>query len=109
MAVTPDIGQINPFFLFFLFMEKNISEFAQPGNPPSMRKGDVEGWMIPVPPSDLQLKFAGRISKIGELRKAQRLHAQKINMLFSSLQHGAFTGELSASSTATQDKLRLAG
>jgi type I restriction enzyme S subunit len=93
MAVTAR-DALSSIFLYALFKEKNISEFAQPGNPPSMRKGDVESWAIPIPPLELQRRFAALLAEIEKVKSHHRAHLAKLNALFASLQHRAFRGEL---------------
>lgn len=93
MAVTAG-EKVLPVFLYALFKKKDISEFAQPGNPPSMRKGDVEDWLIPIPPLSLQRNFAARVAEIDKLKAHHHVHLAKLDVLFASLQHRAFRGEL---------------
>jgi type I restriction enzyme S subunit len=49
---------------------------------------------IPVPPIDLQRKFAQAIHGIVELKIIQRSHLAELDDLFASLQYRAFRGEL---------------
>jgi type I restriction enzyme S subunit len=93
MAVSPG-EEIASIYLFSLFLFKDISDFAQKGNPPSMRKSDVERWEIPVPPLDLQREFARRVAAVQKLKTAQRAALAEFDALFASLQHRAFRGEL---------------
>ena len=49
MAVVPRPERLAPEFLLFLLYRKDLSDFASRSNPPSMRKGAVEGWEVPLP------------------------------------------------------------
>jgi len=52
-----------------LFLFKNISDFASSSEPPSMRKSEVEQWLIPIPPVELQASFAERVNRIEPLAR----------------------------------------
>ncbi len=47
-----------------------------------------------VPPLDLQCAFATRVAEIDKLKAHHRAHLAKLDVLFASLQHRAFRGEL---------------
>lgn len=49
---------------------------------------------MPVPPMARQLTFAGQVEKIGTERQKFEASLAEMDMLISSLQHRAFTGEL---------------
>lgn len=49
---------------------------------------------IPLPPFSLQQAFAQRVTKIRDLKVSQAFSLQRIDALFHSLLHLAFTGEL---------------
>lgn len=62
----------------------------------------MEGWnstiikslKIPVPPLPLQQTFARRVAEIRELEAAQAASRRRLDALFQSLLHRAFSGEL---------------
>ena len=70
----------------------------------------IEQIEIPLPPIHLQRDFALRAAEIDKLSIHYRAHLQKLESLFSSLQHRAFTGELNARrSSPARSELRMAG
>lgn len=81
-------------YLFELFQAKDLMDFANPGNPPSIRKTTLEDWRIPLPPLDLQDRFAEIVQSIEQQRAKQRAHLEELDTLFASLQSRAFKGEL---------------
>jgi len=56
--------------------------------------GRLRELSVPVPPLDLQRAFAARIAQIDKLKAHHRAHLAKLGVLFASLQHRAFAGEL---------------
>ena len=50
--------------------------------------------VFPVPPADLQLRFAAIVESIEEQRASQRAHLGELDTLFASLQSRAFRGDL---------------
>jgi type I restriction enzyme, S subunit len=55
---------------------------------------DLRTLPLPVPPMDLQRKFAARVAEIDKLKAHHRAHLVKLDTLVASLQHRAFRGEL---------------
>jgi len=49
---------------------------------------------LPIPPVDLQIRFAKVIKNIGLLKNVHRIHLSELDALFASLQDRAFRGEL---------------
>lgn len=49
---------------------------------------------LALPPLELQRDFATRVTEIDRLKARHTIHLAKLNMLFASLQHRAFRGEL---------------
>ena len=50
--------------------------------------------VFPVPPADLQLRFASIVKSVEHQRANQRAHLAELNTLFASLQSRAFRGDL---------------
>lgn len=86
MAVVPDLDHLEPHYLYYLLLTKNLSDFASDSNPPSIRKTVVEAWQIPVPPLDEQRRIVDLLSRaegIVRLRRdAQKKAAEIIPALF---------------------------
>lgn len=77
MAVVPDLAKLEPEFLYFLLLKKNISDFASDSNPPSIRKGAVENWLIEVPPIDQQRRIVDQLSRAEGIVRLRRQAQQK--------------------------------
>jgi type I restriction enzyme S subunit len=56
--------------------------------------GRLRGLRVPVPPIELQHRFARQIGAVEQLRTIQRGALSKLDMLFASLQNRAFRGDL---------------
>jgi type I restriction enzyme, S subunit len=71
-------------------LEKDAPQFAQK----NINLAILRGLELPLPPLDLQRTFASRVAAIDKLKSHLRAHLAKLDALFASLQHRAFTGEL---------------
>ena len=89
MAVIPKVGLLESEFLYFLFLAKNLSDFASDSNPPSMRKSDVENWTIratPLPEQRSIVDLLSRAEGIVRLRReAEKKAAELIPALFNDM------------------------
>ncbi|AOW94040.1 hypothetical protein BFN03_18920 [Rhodococcus sp. WMMA185] len=59
-----------------------------------INQGSLGSIKLPIPPSEHQTQFAGRIAGIEGLRKGHRQALSALDALFASLQSRAFRGEL---------------
>jgi len=55
---------------------------------------DIRSLVIPMPPRDLQLEFEKRVNEIDSLVISNQISLKSLNLLFLSLQHRTFRGEL---------------
>jgi type I restriction enzyme S subunit len=55
---------------------------------------ELQSIKIPQPPLELQREFARHVGQIEKLKAVHRRHLSKLDVLFASLQHRAFRGEL---------------
>ncbi|MCM2289222.1 MAG: restriction endonuclease subunit S [Sulfuritalea sp.] len=89
MAVVPRVGLLEPDFLYFLFLAKNLSDFASASNPPSIRKSDVENWAVGVPSISEQRRIVDLLSRAEGIvrlrREAEKCAAGLIPALFLDL------------------------
>jgi restriction endonuclease S subunit len=76
---------------YFLRASKRTTNLA------SINLSQLKALSVPVPPRDLQEKFAQMISTFRSAEQAQATSAIKLDVLFYSLQSRSFTGELTAS------------
>ena len=50
--------------------------------------------LVPVPPLDLQHRFAAIVESVEQQKASQRAHLAELDTLFASLQSRAFRGDL---------------
>ena len=55
---------------------------------------DIRSFVVPLPPIELQREFARRVDAVQKLKTAQRASLAELDVLFASVQHRAFRGEL---------------
>lgn len=100
MAVVPK-PEIESLFLFYLFLGKNLLEFANDSNPPSIRKTTVEEWEVSVPPLAEQRRLVAHIesltSRLEQARQARQAALAEAAMVFQRAL------ELSFDENATDD------
>lgn len=85
MAVVPDTSKLNPDYLYFAFLAKNISDFASASNPPSIRKPDVENWKLPVPSLGEQVRVVEILTRAESIVRLRRQAQQKAAELVPSI------------------------
>ena len=59
-----------------------------------LNMGIIKALPIPVPPLDLQHRFAAIVESVEQQRARQRAHLAELDTLFASLQSRAFRGDL---------------
>ena len=94
IGIKPIDSKLSSIFLYSLFNELDLMQFAQPGNPPSIRKSTLENVKIIYPPLSKQLVFAARATDIWKNNFKMTKARNRMDALFSSLQHRAFSGQL---------------
>jgi len=72
MALIPSENLLSD-YLFYLLQKKDLSEFANTGNPPSIRQTTIEEWVIPLPPLPEQRRIADLLSRADRLRRLRRV------------------------------------
>lgn len=86
MAVIPNADRLDSDFLYFMFLAKNLSDFASESNPPSIRKTDVEQWGVNIPPLPEQRRIVDLLSRAEGIvrlrREAEKKAAELIPALF---------------------------
>jgi type I restriction enzyme S subunit len=61
---------------------------------PHVNVREIAAFSVPSPPLDLQHRFAARVAAVDGLKAAHRASLASADVLFRSLQHRAFRGEL---------------
>jgi type I restriction enzyme S subunit len=72
--------------LFYILLNKDLSDFANTGNPPSIRQTTIEEWVIPLPPLTEQKRIASLLARADRLRQLRRA----ANALADSLLQSVF-------------------
>lgn len=86
MALVPNTSLLDPDFLYFLFLAKNLSDLASDSNPPSIRKSEVERLAVVLPPLPEQRRIVDILSRAEGIvrlrREAEKKAAELIPALF---------------------------
>jgi type I restriction enzyme, S subunit len=64
------------------------------GAQPNISQGIVKALAIPLPPLDLQCRFATIVESVEQQKATQHVHLDELDTLFASLQQRAFNGSL---------------
>ena len=64
------------------------------GAQPNISQGIIKSLAIPLPPLDLQRRFAAIVESVEHQKASQRTHLAELDTLFASLQSRAFRGDL---------------
>jgi len=64
------------------------------GAQPNLSQDLLRKLVVPVPPRELQVEFAGRVGRLESVCDRMAAAAAKCDQLFASLQHKAFSGDL---------------
>ena len=64
------------------------------GAQPNISQGIIKSLAIPLPPLDLQHRFAAIVESVEHQKVSQRAHLAELDTLFASLQSRAFRGDL---------------
>ena len=64
------------------------------GAQPNISQGIIKSLPIPLPPLDLQNRFATIVESVEQQKTGQRAHLAELDTLFASLQSRAFRGDL---------------
>lgn len=85
MAVIPRVDLLEPDFLYYLLLAKNISDFASDSNPPSIRKSDVENWVVRIPSLAEQRRIIDLLTRAEGIVRLRREAEQKVAELIPAL------------------------
>lgn len=100
-CITVDSKKCTPLFLHAYFLRhpmarKYLEQTAKGAIMAGLNMGIIKAMPIPLPPLPLQQTFATRIQAIEALKAQHRAALAELDALFASLQHRAFSGELTA-------------
>jgi type I restriction enzyme S subunit len=71
-----------------------VAGFSRRANIPKLNRKQFAGYSAPVPPLDLQRRFAAIVESVEQQKARLRAHLAELDALFASLQDRAFRGEL---------------
>ena len=80
--------------LLYILAPKRIGQMMVGSTSQHLNVKELKSLPIPLPPIELQRKFAKRVEALDKLKKAQADSQTELDALFASLQHRAFIGEL---------------
>jgi type I restriction enzyme, S subunit len=109
--LRPRASLLPTFLAFFMSLEgggqRQIAKSQYGQTKPGLNFEQIRDFRVPIPPLAVQGKFVALTQDTEKLSTSQRAHLAKLDALFASLQHRAFSGEL-ASKNAERE-LAMAG
>ena len=87
-------GFMHAYFLRHLIARRYLERSAKGAIMSGLNMGIIKALPIPVPPLDLQHRFATIVESIEQQKASQRAHFAELDILFASLQSRAFRGDL---------------
>jgi len=99
MRLAVDASRLHPTYLVTALQGPSIKAQIKTRakhaiNQSSINQKDVQGFTLPIPPIDLQRRFAEHLCMLTIVNEQHRASLSRLNALFASLQHRAFRGEL---------------
>lgn len=81
-------------YLRFSLELRSLKDFVTGSTQPKLNQARLNLIPIPLPPLSLQQQFADRVAEVRALEESQAASRERLDDLFQSLLHRAFTGEL---------------
>jgi len=98
MAITPDTRVVSSDFLYRFLTTVDLSPFAVATTVPSVRRGDVEGIEVPLPPQCEQRRIVAKIDSLSAKSGRARDHLDHLPRLVEKYKQAvlaaAFRGDL---------------
>jgi len=98
VQVRPSQSALVPEFLLrhllYILSPMRIGQMMVGSTSQHLNVKELKTLRIPLPPIDLQRKFARHVGALEKLKNFQTVSLAELDTLFSSLQHRAFRGEL---------------
>jgi type I restriction enzyme S subunit len=96
--LRPDQSKTRSKFLAYFLSSENgqhqIRKWQYGQTKPGLNFQQIQGFEIPSISNEQQIEFEEKIKLVEIISARQQLHDNKLNQLFSSLQHRAFSGQL---------------
>jgi type I restriction enzyme S subunit len=100
IIMTPDLSQVHPAYVCCFLNSDGGKRMVGGAERGQIQKhfnvGALNSALIPLPPLDLQTRFASIVDSIEHQKARLKAHLVELDALFSSLQSRAFNGELVA-------------
>lgn len=98
-SITLDTGRCIPEYLHACFLlhpdvQRQLGVSARGAVMPGLNMGLIRETMVPLPPPAVQYDFAKRLNATHAVRRTGLQSIEQLDLLFASLQHRAFAGEL---------------
>ncbi|AXJ09361.1 restriction endonuclease subunit S [Arthrobacter sp. PM3] len=98
-CITVDPAQVIPEWLHAYFLRSDsaavyLRQTTKGAIMGGLNMGIIKKMPVKLPPLELQQTFAARVAAVERLKETHRKHLSELDMLFASLQHRAFKGEL---------------
>jgi type I restriction enzyme S subunit len=81
-------------YLVSPFGQREIRRFDNGSSQPNLSVTSVKKYALPLPPLDVQQRFAKIVTSVEEQKAKMRKHLEQLDDLFASLQQRAFRGDL---------------
>ena len=98
IRISPIRSIMEPVFLLHVglgpYFISKLSEVSSSTTIKTIKARDLAAISIPLPPLDLQRRFAAIVKSIQQQKASQRAHLAELDNLFASLQSRAFRGDL---------------
>ncbi|MCB1132568.1 MAG: restriction endonuclease subunit S, partial [Verrucomicrobiae bacterium] len=98
LFVRPVADEFTSLFLASMLsnasMKRHLEGLSQGVTMPNLNRTMIEKLRVPMPPLDLQHRFARIVESVERQKARLRGHLADLDALFASLQHRAFRGEL---------------
>lgn len=99
IRLTLDPGAMSPVYFtsLYTFCGERLPGLRASGDSTSysfLNTTRLKSLVVPLPPLDLQLRFAAFVESVEVQKASQRAHLAQLDALFASLQSRAFCGEL---------------
>jgi type I restriction enzyme S subunit len=89
--VVIDIGSADLNYLCVALNLRDVADYVTGSAQPKLTQANLNRILIPVPPLSLQREFALRVAEIREMEAAQAISRRRLDDLFQSMLHRAFT------------------
>lgn len=103
----PHLEKINPIFLTYLFKIETFKNRMLSGgrgaNITNLNQKLLGSLKLPLPPLELQEKFAQKIHQIKTVEELQKKHLKELQNLYGRLSQDAFKGNLNLSRVSIQE------